>query len=507
MIRTRPILLHILLLCYNILSVQAQNQNWFLGGSQVNTDTSKYCTVQLKFTNDKLVLSKLPPYENYEFDQGSSTSLSDKNGNILLLSDGANIYDSSFRTILNGEAMNGTSVIAWRANLLLPWPGHPDSVIYLFGDLRAISFDTIETACSKKIFYSIIDLHNTANKSKVVAKNIVLRADTLLGVFSANRHANGRDFWIVLKEANRNFFYVYLLDPEGIHLHHTQSFSSANYYSQAQTAFSPDGKWYARYESDGLAPFTQFNLHPFDRCTGELGPHLFTNYEPRVQPGGVAFSPNSRFCYVSVWDSIYQYDLHTTDILQSGIVVATYDGFLADIDPDTGVYSVPTRFFQSQLAIDGKIYISTPNINTQYLHTIDLPDLPGLLCKVNQHSVEMPCQNSPTIPNLIHFELGVQKGSLCDTVVTSEIIAEPDINNAVLVAPNPNDGDFILSWQHNLEGELYIRNSIGQQIIYLPIFSNERSKSIKLYPKTVGIFYWQIVQDTKVVQSGKVFVH
>lgn len=330
----------------------AQNQNWFFGGSSVGADTSWNCTLRMQFSNDSILFTKLPPIIAFDFESGASTSASDQFGKLLLSSDGARIYDSSYQVIQNGSQMNGSSIVSWQTALLIPWPGHPDSILYIFGDYATFSYDTFYDAGSRKVYMSVIDMHSVNGGPSVVEKNTVLLQDTLLlGNIKAIRHANGRDFWFVFKQAIRNTFYFYLLDSTGLYYHHKQTLNDSHFYGQTQTAFSPDGNWYARYETNGTGlPYTQFDLHPFDRCSGQLGSLHRTHYEAQVQPGGVSFSQNSRFCYVSVWDTLYQYDLIATDPLSTGQVVAVYDGFLADIDPDTGVYWAPTRFFSKSIS-------------------------------------------------------------------------------------------------------------------------------------------------------------
>ncbi|MBK8875673.1 MAG: hypothetical protein IPN13_17870 [Bacteroidetes bacterium] len=160
---------------------------------------------------------------------------------------------------------------------------------------------------------------------------------------------------------------------------------------------------------------------------------MFTNilndtvYNPIGFNSGLEFSPNSQFVYVCNSEDIYQYDVTSPNVLSTKTVVAVYDGY--QNPPGFGTFlALP------QLAPDGKIYITTGN-STFNFHTIDEPDLPGLSCAVNQHSVQIPAFNFNTIPNHPNYFLGALTGSPCDTLVGVGVEESPDINLAI--APNP----------------------------------------------------------------------
>ncbi len=78
------------------------------------------------------------------------------------------------------------------------------------------------------------------------------------------------------------------------------------------------------------------------------------------------------------------------------MLIAEYDGYQ---NPQN------TSFYRSQLAPDGKIYIST-NLSTYNLHVIHHPDSAGLACQFEQRGVELPTLNGNSIPNFPHFRLG-----------------------------------------------------------------------------------------------------
>ena len=79
-------------------------------------------------------------------------------------------------------------------------------------------------------------------------------------------------------------------------------------------AFSPDGTRFARYNFSGNTGEPQtlksiLDVYDFDRCAGLLSNHRQMVLDSGVAyPGGVAFSSNSRYLYVSKWQTIVQLD-------------------------------------------------------------------------------------------------------------------------------------------------------------------------------------------------------
>src|SRR5690606_13278633 len=180
----------------------------------------------------------------------------------------------------------------------------------------------------------------------------------------------------------------------------------------------------------------------FDRCTG-----LFSNpvYIPIVATGGacgVAFSPNSRFVYVSSSPYVYQIDASAADVSVRQVLVATGDVFFSPYPP------FATRFDLAQLAPDGKVYIGTGN-STLHLHVIHNPDEPGLACNMEQHGVELPHFYVNSLPNHPNYHLGPVDGSVCDSLGINTGISGAQMEAGVRAWPNPGNGAFMLSYPAN----------------------------------------------------------
>lgn len=99
-----------------------------------------------------------------------------------------------------------------------------------------------------------------------------LLTDTLTnwgGGLSVTKHANGRDWWVIVKKHYKNKFYKFLLTPLGIQ---SMGYQLIGLDDQARLldtySFSPNGEILA-----GVVQPHEIALFNFDRCTGLLSNH------------------------------------------------------------------------------------------------------------------------------------------------------------------------------------------------------------------------------------------
>ena len=185
---------------------------------------------------------------------------------------------------------------------------------------------------------------------------------------TATRHGNGQDWWITFPGWRTNNYLVFLLDSLGLHGPDIQSvgafpMGSGGY---GQSTFSPDGSKYAEI------CFFQGQVLDFDRCSGKFSNARVINYDTigGNQCGGVAFSPNSRYMYVSRCDSIFQFDMSVTDFNSTKQTIAQFDG----IFDSTGLKG--PGFYTLLNGPDDKIYINTPS-STKAFYIIQKPNESG----------------------------------------------------------------------------------------------------------------------------------
>lgn len=240
--------------------------------------------------------------------------------------------------------------------------------------------------------------------------DVVLEGQELLtGCFqepSANRHANGRDWWILLPDSRGDKFYRWLLTPYGLEGPWEQILDNPatnvyTYYGWSE--FSPDGQRYLiNHANVGVAVFE------FDRCTGLLSPPVFLP-GTSIWNFGAAFSPNGRFIYISSNGSyaLSQYDLSASDVNASKVLIAEWDGTVDS-------FNVPAVFAFIQHGPDGKLYVWAGG--SAFMHIIDFPDRPGTDCSIRQRAIQLPGTGRGPSLYYPNYRLGPIDESSCDTL-------------------------------------------------------------------------------------------
>jgi PKD repeat protein len=260
------------------------------------------------------------------------------------------------------------------------------------------------------VYWAEIDMAQNDGLGRVISKNQLVLSDSFdYGKMTACRHANGRDWWILIPRRQIGSFHRLLYDPEGFHLLGIQTFPDfvQSRRGLGNAVFSPDGTRYALADLFKSGEPDSSYLFHFDRCTG-----LLSDPEALIHPndtGGIpnfCFSPNSRYLYKTRTKYLYQYDTYAPNVAASRQLVAVADDY---VNIQQGY------FMQMQLAPDGKIYISSRTA-VPFLHRIDYPDRPGAACQVCQHCVDSLVATTFSIPSFPHFRLGPLDGSACDTL-------------------------------------------------------------------------------------------
>ncbi|HLF65873.1 MAG TPA: PKD domain-containing protein, partial [Saprospiraceae bacterium] len=282
--------------------------------------------------------------------------------------------------------------------IMLPFPGNPSKAI-------AVHTRINDGYTGTQVQYTVIDFELEGGLGEVVIKDQFLDELPLGDYITATQHANGRDWWVLTPETGTNRFYIYLITPSGISNAVIQSVGEpwGSKYWSGQMTFSPDGTILARID-----PNNGLYLYYFDRCSGVLSNQR--HFDPFIEhssgAGGVAFSSDSRFLYVTYLTKIFQLDLWESDLISSLVVVAEYDDFQAPF---------PATFYQAALAPDNKIYLTATN-GVYVMHVIHHPERKGMDCKAEPHGLVLPVHNTWHVPNFPYYRLGPLDGSPCDTL-------------------------------------------------------------------------------------------
>lgn len=372
----------------------------------------------------------------------TATTISDGSGNLLFYTNGFDVCNRQGDIMPNGHRIDTSAVFnldsIWykdgmpisQGALILNAPGK-DSLYYLFHETVQPYFIDSSGALafySKDLLYSIIDLQSDGGMGDLAIREQSALFDTLsLGRITAARHANGRDWWILVYRYAGDAYITLLLSPSGLSTPTYQSLGSRmDYCDLGQAVFNPQGDKYAFADkSNGLV------LMDFDRCTGILSNQVHILLNDTAAARGLSFSPNGRYLYVSGIKILYQFDTWASNIESTKDTVAIWDGSFSSH------YPFATTFYLMQLASDGKIYINSSN-GVKILHTINNPDSGGIACDVCQHCVQLPTYNAVALPNHPNYFLGADSGSICDTLQLG--IKNPESRmrlETISVYPNP----------------------------------------------------------------------
>jgi hypothetical protein len=464
----------------------------FLANSFNILDFTNASSTQLPYVSSS-TLQTMGIEENFSF-------INDTSGNLLFYTNGGYIYDSTYTMMQNGDSispeyggqsssLNGVPELG-QGCIILPRPNH-DSLYYILHSSTLLS-DTAAPYLNKFIYYSIVNMKKNMGKGAIISKNNLLLTDSLArGRMTACRHANGKDWWILIKNLDGNTFHSVLLDSMGIHL--KPSFSVGQKFligSLSQACFSKLGNKYAVISMPDWGT-AYLSIYNFNRCTGKLSnpiqlfPFMVDSFNYTT---GICFSPNEQFLYASFGHYVIQYNLLNNKI----DTVATKDTSLVPLQ--WRPYTEDFNFSNMQLGHDNRIYIQCANFN--YMHYINQPDLSGTLCDVKQIAFQVPSSYGSIYINIPHFTTP----PLTDKCDTSEGIGQNEIvwKNDWKIYPNPVEGLLNIG-ANNMESieQISVLNVTGETV-----FLTKSISQIKVSQIPVGLYFLKIqLKDGSIINQ------
>ena len=416
-----------------------------------------------------------------------NSSISDSLGNLLFFTNGTRLFDRNLNFIVGGNLAlpfdtNGAYLgLAQRQGcMFLPWPGDTNRYVLLHTTKELpLPFSYpgwIPYHLPAHLYMTVLDKTLNGGNGGIVAINQVILTDTLTnpgGGLALTKHANGRDWWIIVKKHYRNKFYKFLLTPSGIQ---NMGFQNTGLDNQARLGdfytFSPNGEILGGNIGDH-----EIALFNFDRCTGILSNYQTLNNPATTNYGceDIDFSPNSKVLYTNERVKIFQYDL--TGINIPGAVQSTRI-VIADTSFTTLLCDSPGPAYKNfypwgELAANGKIYYPS-NVSCPELTFLEYPDSTGIACSFNYIGINIVSLNTSTIPYFPNYRLGPVTGSVCDSLGVG--IAEHTHDFHFGLSPNPVSSGIakmIYLLPQNQSGELTIFNITGQVVYrqHLPPWS------------------------------------
>lgn len=425
---------------------------WIVGYSNDSTFLPKYGKTELNFSKGKIDVEykfgeKLP-YLGF-----TNASIAYEDGKLRYFTDGFRIYNEKQKVIQNGDSINYGRI--WRDyspiyptgfnHYFIPFPGKEKTQTALFNFTVNYYPDFINRYTFIPYFkYSQIKFDATVQNDVVSIKDsIISEGDFIETHMAVTKHANGRDWWIIMEDYLSNNHRVYLFDTSGIRLYSNQKIGvpADSFDWTGNSIFTPDGEMFIKY----LRGY-QIQIFDFDRCLGILSnPRIVINKSTLFKDACyLSVSPNNQFLYLNSDSIIWQYDLFAKDINSSETIIGEWDGYLFE-------NKLTTSFFQSSLALDGKIYVSCRS-SSIYLHVINNPNEKGLNCNFQLRQVELPAFMYGSLPKPPNYNLFAKKMSTCDTLLTS---TSNNFNDEISIYPNPVYNYFKIG--SDLPSYLYVR--------------------------------------------------
>ncbi len=268
-----------LTLIWGIYAQAQQHDRFWLTGYSV-TALPPYLANTIDFaTSPPTVTAGVIPIET----RGATCAMSDTEGNLLFYTNGGQVRNKDHQMIENGDSLNfspgeypglnGTQAAYPLTRTLLILPGTQNKdwyhIIHLTHVWCGPAFPGI---CVRPLLHTLVDMSANNGAGKVVFKNRPLINAWAFGKPNAVRHANGRDWWIVVPDYLNATYHTLLFNDTGI----VDSLTQEVGYKPAPThidsldrggdnVFSPDGSVYV--DSDARNGHRIFD---FDRCTGRL---------------------------------------------------------------------------------------------------------------------------------------------------------------------------------------------------------------------------------------------
>ncbi|MBL0103712.1 MAG: T9SS type A sorting domain-containing protein [Bacteroidetes bacterium] len=426
-------------------------------------------------------------------------NICDQSGNLLFYSSGIDlsfisirVYDKYENLMDGGDSLIGHPWV-YDGSMILPMPGDTNKY-YLFVGNRTGSM-------GNHMYYNIVDMSQNSGLGKVISKNNLLLSDYVNEKMAAVKHANGRDWWLILMSTNTDsLFHKFLITPDSLIGPIDQIIGSADNPKKffGHMLFSEDGTKMVAASSNSM-----LDLYDFDRCSGDL-----FNYRNIGEPvysvanryNGCSFSPNGNVVYVASIDyqakNFYQFDLTASSIHSTKQLLISY--------PDTGNMHL-IGFYGQKLGPDGQIYIIKANgfgtnsdtYNTHHLDVIQFPDNVGPSCNYLTNSFDLGNGKAASgMPNMPNYNLGPLHGSICDSL--SSGIHEQLSENAIRIFPNPFIDAVSIRSVLPIHANVIIRDEIGNEV---KNFSFAENETIDLSSLSAGVYYLEIRNDDLVFEK------
>ncbi|RFM37049.1 T9SS type A sorting domain-containing protein [Chitinophaga silvisoli] len=505
----------VLLYSSTVISQSASNFNkvWVQGGGVSFTTT---------FNSTGIVNQYLDTLYSPYFADGNS-NICDSFGNLLLCSDGYQVYDKNVSVIDGSDTLVPHAIF----NRQDGWSPASQSSIFLPMDNGKYYFIT-PTASDHEIntywnnpnsgralfdvmYYNTIDMHANNGAGKVTRRMVPMLQNVTLSKtqMMACKHADGKSWWLLKQASDTNMIYKFLFAQDSMYGPYIQGFPDPHFSKwdqSGQSIFSQDGTKYATTCRGAYKIF----VADFDRCTGTLSnPQVYDvptqKYAPDTtqndQTQGLAFSPSGRFIYVNGWSNIQQIDLLASNPQSSWVKVADTDTVLNAFEMYSSMYLGP----------DNRLYISNWNGLGSEMSVINNPDIKGIGCSFCPKCLRFPKFHfTPSVigggvdapPCMPNYRLGPLPGNPCPVGIT-EVQPEPVVFS---IYPNPARSEITI--RYSKTGILELADLTGRVVRSILLPQAAGTQYVNLQDLSSGIYIYRYIVPNRSQNVGKlVLVH
>jgi hypothetical protein len=417
--------------------------------------------------------------------------MSDADGNLLFYTNGCQVANRYNVVMPNGDGLNPGSLNAqvcpWKGYtvpqgaIALPMPG--DSTRFCLIHMAG-GYEPVRKLALTRLQCSMIDMTLDGGLGDIANKNAILLMGDF-GSFTAIRHGNGRDWWIIVPDFGNAQWHTILLTPHGFDIKTPQQVSIVNHGCEhhGATAAALDGSKVANWGD------CKVSILNFDRCSGLFSNLLELNAPSHWVPGGgLAFSASGRYLYSTSQNVLFRTDLESLN--------PKLDTMRYSLDPYLqSLYYVPGNTFHYLTnGPDGNIYGNIPS-RAKFLHILRNADGPGIGdIQFIPQGLSLPIINARTLPNLPNYRLKGLAGSSCDTLGISAVHNLSITPFSLQVMPNPNEGNFQITLPEGHYSKLRIFNIAGQLVNHIDITVNQNVLKISMGKTSPGV-YWAALYD------------
>ena len=399
-------------------SAQKHDFIWMFGNSGGVEPNVGVTTLDFREGNPLI----LPDHKSKKSFYITSNMYSDDSGRLLYYSNGYSIYNRNDKVVKFGSNLTKINVFEGQATnqgaLFIPDPAEPHRCYYICDSIASFFNSSFGRSLfnTAKVKYVHLDDRLAAGAGDGIGAGYLLpgqQNDSLeAGHLRACRHANGRDWWILKKKQYSNEWLFWLLDPSGIHYHHSDTaFGNYPVGSVCDSHFSLDGNHFLSMSCPQRDTIVSYYLADFDRCVGRFrNIRVFHSIDFKFSASGAAiFSPDSKYIYMSQ-DGI---SMEQTEL---GPNVFTDRVFLDSIRRNPADHLYYHTFWSGQSGPDGRLYLNTFTLNTSLLHRIRHPNKEGSACGLDIAGMDIQCQVDRCMPTFPNYRLGPVEDSDCDSL-------------------------------------------------------------------------------------------